>query len=399
MSYAVNEKTIVKLERRRVPQPRHAERLAAARRQSAVPAPGERQQRQQWTTPAAPVAQPSLPFGMTAIDQVFKHPTAYTYSAGVQRETALELHRRRGLRRPPRPLPAARAQHQSAAGRARSRRTPASTPTALRPYKGYGVIRLSENAGYSKYNSLQLGVDRRYTNGFKFGAGVHARQVGGQRERQADVLFNTFDDSGYWGQLELRPPPRVRTSTTSTTCRSSKEQNSLVSRILGGWQISGSTFMRIGHAAVGDEHDGRRRRRRRLRQAVQPGQRSERRTPIRRSHRALPAARPSTRTSGSIPTPSCGRPRARSATGRGTASTTRASTSGTSRCSRTSRIAGNAVVPVPRGDLQLPQSREPERREQRPDERHVRSRDRQGRLASRHSAQYPVLVLTVVSSQ
>ena len=29
-------------------------------------------------------------------------------------------------------------------------------------YKGYGVIRVSENSGSSKYNSLQISADRRY---------------------------------------------------------------------------------------------------------------------------------------------------------------------------------------------------------------------------------------------
>ena len=40
---------------------------------------------------------------------------------------------------------------------------------ALRPYKGYGVIRMSVNNGRSEYNALQLSADRRYKNGFKFG--------------------------------------------------------------------------------------------------------------------------------------------------------------------------------------------------------------------------------------
>lgn len=41
---------------------------------------------------------------------------------------------------------------------------------ALRPYLGYGAIRLAENAGRSTYNSLQLSADRRYANGLKVGA-------------------------------------------------------------------------------------------------------------------------------------------------------------------------------------------------------------------------------------
>ena len=40
---------------------------------------------------------------------------------------------------------------------------------ALRPYKGYGALRIAENSGRSIYNSLQLSADKRYSNGFKFG--------------------------------------------------------------------------------------------------------------------------------------------------------------------------------------------------------------------------------------
>ena len=117
---------------------------------------------------------------------------------------------------------------------------------ALRPYKGYGVIRLSENAGYSKYNSLQLSADRRYRNGFKFGAGLHARQVGGQRQRQAQRHVQHLRRLGYWGTSNfdrrhvlnfhyIYDLPFLQ-GAERRWCRAS----------LGGWQISGSTFMRTG---------------------------------------------------------------------------------------------------------------------------------------------------------
>ena len=48
-----------------------------------------------------------LPFGSTAQDPVFKHPTSYMWSVGVQREVPFGFIDRRHLRRPPRPLSAA----------------------------------------------------------------------------------------------------------------------------------------------------------------------------------------------------------------------------------------------------------------------------------------------------
>ena len=198
VSYALNDKTIFKVERRRVPQPRHAERLAAARRQSAVPAAGQRQQRL-GRQPGGAGGAAALPFGMTAIDPVFKHPTAYMCSAGVQREMPLGLRRRRDLRRPARSLPAARAQHQPARRRARSRRILASTRRRC------GRTRATASSGCRRmprgleYNALQLSADRRYRNGFKFGLAYTLSHSEDNASDKRDVLFNSFDDSGYWG--------------------------------------------------------------------------------------------------------------------------------------------------------------------------------------------------------
>ena len=110
----------------------------------------------------------SLPFGMTAIDREFKHPTAYMWSAGVQRQVPFNFIvdvtyvGRRGLYNV-----RERDINQLLPGTVQA--NPGVNVAALRPYKGYGVIRLSENAASSKYHSLQISADRRYTNGFKFG--------------------------------------------------------------------------------------------------------------------------------------------------------------------------------------------------------------------------------------
>ena len=81
---------------------------------------------------------------------------------------------------------------------------------ALRPYKGYGVIRMSENAGYSKYNSLQVSAERRYKNGFKFSAAYTLGHSEDNASDKRDVLFNAYDDIRLLGQLELRSPARVQ---------------------------------------------------------------------------------------------------------------------------------------------------------------------------------------------
>ena len=142
-------------------------------------------------------ARRDLPFGITAQDAVFKHPTSYMWSAGVQREIPFGFIARRHLRRPPRPLPAARAQHQPAAGRARCRRIPASTSPRCGRTQGYGAIRLSENAGRSIYNSLQISADRRYSNGLKVGVAYTLGKSEDNGSDKRNVLWNTYDDTLY----------------------------------------------------------------------------------------------------------------------------------------------------------------------------------------------------------
>jgi hypothetical protein len=185
-----------------------------------------------------------LPFGMTAIDKVFKHPTAYTYSAGVQRELPWSFVvdaayvGRRGVY-----LQRERNINQLAAGTVQA--NPAINIAALRPYKGYGVIRLSENAGYSKYDSFQLGIDRRYTKGFSFGLAYTLGKSMDNASDKRNIMYNSFDDSGFWGPSSF-DRRHVLNFHYIYDLPFFTAQNTVVSQVLGGWQISGSTFMRTG---------------------------------------------------------------------------------------------------------------------------------------------------------
>jgi hypothetical protein len=185
-----------------------------------------------------------LPFGMTAIDKVFKHPTAYTYSAGVQRELPWSFVvdaayvGRRGVY-----LQRERNINQLLPGTLQANKD--VNPAALRPYKGYGVIRLSENAGYSKYDSFQLGIDRRYTKGFSFGLAYTLGKSMDNASGKRDVMFNSFDDSGFWGPSSF-DRRHVLNFHYIYDLPFFTAQNTLISQVLGGWQLSGSTFMRSG---------------------------------------------------------------------------------------------------------------------------------------------------------
>jgi hypothetical protein len=185
-----------------------------------------------------------LPFGNTAQDPVFKHPTSYMWSAGVQREIPFGFTvdatyvGRRGLY-----LPRERNINQLAPGTIG--RNPNTNIAALRPYTGYGAIRLSENAGNSKHHSLQLTADRRYMNSLKVGVAYTLSKTEDNGSDKRNVVWNSYDDTGYWGpsNFDRRHIFNVYYIYDVPFWR---DQNTLVKNLLGGWQISGATFMRSG---------------------------------------------------------------------------------------------------------------------------------------------------------
>ena len=185
-----------------------------------------------------------LPFGITGQDPVFKHPTAYMWSAGVQREIPFGIVAdvtyvgRRGLY-----LQRERNLNQMQPGTIQT--NPGVNVAALRPYLGYGAIRLSENAGKSIYHSLQLSAVRRYSNGLKIEA---AYTLGKSEDNASDkrhVLWNTYDDTNFWGPSSY---DRRHNFVISYIYDLPfwREPTSLVKNLLGGWQISGASFFRTG---------------------------------------------------------------------------------------------------------------------------------------------------------
>jgi hypothetical protein len=186
----------------------------------------------------------SLPLSMTAIDPISKIPVAYTYSGGVQRQLPLGFVLDANyVHREGRNLQREININQLKPGTIQS--NPTINSAALRPYLGYGVIRQGSNTGRSKYNSLQLGADRRYKNGFKFGLAYTLSHSKDNSSDKRTILVNSFDDSGMWGNSNF-DRRHVLNFYYIYDLPFFREQTNTVSRILGGWQITGATFMRTG---------------------------------------------------------------------------------------------------------------------------------------------------------
>jgi Carboxypeptidase regulatory-like domain len=185
-----------------------------------------------------------LPFAMQAQDVAFKHPTAYMWAVGFGREIPfgfvldVTYVGRRGLY-----LQRERNINQLLPGTLQA--NPSVNIAALRPFRGYNVIRISENAGRSIYNSLQVSADRRYSNGLKVGV---AYTIGKSEDNGSDkrnVVWNTYDDTGFWGPSNFDRRHSLNFYYIYDLPWWSG-QETLMKNLLGGWQISGATFMRSG---------------------------------------------------------------------------------------------------------------------------------------------------------
>lgn len=187
-----------------------------------------------------------LPFAMQAQDIEFKHPTSYMWSAGVQREIPfgfvldVTYVGRRGLY-----LQRERNINQLPEGTLTDPANKGVDIAALRPYKGYNLIRLSENAGNSRYNSLQVSAERRYTNGLRVAAAYTLGKSTDNTSDKRDVLWNTYDDSSYEGYSSY-DRRHVLSLSYIYDLPFLRDRHDLLGAIAGGWQVSGATFLRSG---------------------------------------------------------------------------------------------------------------------------------------------------------
>jgi hypothetical protein len=183
---------------------------------------------------------------MTAQDPIYDHPTSYMWAVGLQRELPFGLVGdvtyvgRRGIH-----LQRERNINQLLPGTVFA--NAGVNPDALRPFLGFNTIRLSENAGKSRYNGLQISLDRRYRQGLKVGVAYTLSKLTSNADDKRDLMPDTFDDTRYEGisRLDRTHVLNVHYIYELPIWR---EQTTLVSRLLGGWQISGVTFVQSGEA-------------------------------------------------------------------------------------------------------------------------------------------------------
>ncbi len=186
----------------------------------------------------------AIPLVVTSQSKNFRNPEAWNWNFTVEREMfwksilsvgyvgrrGLRLQREADINQPTTAVVAA---------------NPGVNINALRPYLGFGSIRQTDNVASSRYNSLQVAWNRRFTGGLAFGVSYTLSKSEDDGSNQRDVVPDTYDTSMLWGPSEF-DARHMLVFNYLYELPFFKNRNALSGKLLGGWQISGVTQFQTG---------------------------------------------------------------------------------------------------------------------------------------------------------
>ena len=186
----------------------------------------------------------NFPLSLTSQDPVFPNPTAYAWNAMVERELAsstvlsVGYVGRRGLH-----LPRERNINQLQPGTLQA--NPGVNPDFLRPYKGFGVIRVTNNEANSNYNGLQVNLTRRFSQGLSFGVAYTLSKSSDDGSNPRDIIPNAFDARPLWGPSAY-DTRNVLVVNWIYELPVFRNPATVAGKVLGGWQVTGVTQFQSG---------------------------------------------------------------------------------------------------------------------------------------------------------
>jgi predicted heme/steroid binding protein len=185
-----------------------------------------------------------VPLVVTTQSKAFKNPEAWAWNVTIERELfwksllsvgyvarrGLHLQRESDINQPTLAVRAA---------------NPGVNPNAIRPFKGFGSIRETDNVANSIYHSLQIAWNRRFSNSFQFGVSYTFSKSMDNGSNQRDVVPDTYDVSMLWGPSEF-DARHIAIINYLYQFPFFRKQSGFAGRVLGGWQISGITQFQTG---------------------------------------------------------------------------------------------------------------------------------------------------------
>ena len=199
----------------------------------------------------------NFPLILTSQDPIYRNPTAYAWNFTLEREigfqTTLEVGYvgRRGLgnlrerninQLPLNTCPNGLCPLIDPSGPSNGPRT---NVDFLRPFKGFGTIRVTNTDATARYNGLQIGFNRRFVNGFSYGVAYTYAKSEDDSSSPRDVLPNAIDASTLWGPSAF-DNRHTLVLNYIYELPFFKGKSSLSSKVLGGWQVTGVTQFQTG---------------------------------------------------------------------------------------------------------------------------------------------------------
>jgi hypothetical protein len=186
----------------------------------------------------------NVPLVVTTQSKAFKNPEAWAWNFTVERELfwksllsvgyvarrGVHLQRESDINQPTLAVAAA---------------NPGVNINAIRPFKGFGSIRETDNVANSMYNSLQIAWNRRFSNTLQFGVSYTLSKSMDNGSNQRDVVPDTYDTSMLWGPSEF-DARHIVIINYLYQLPLFRKQSGFAGKALGGWQISGITQFQTG---------------------------------------------------------------------------------------------------------------------------------------------------------
>jgi hypothetical protein len=118
----------------------------------------------------------------------------------------------------------------------------------LRPYRGYADINVVTWSGTSKYNSLQIQANRRYTSGFQFGlAYTYSKSYDYANDDSSDVFYPRPYKEFNYGPSDFDQPHILTVNYIWDVPGIGRRwRNGFAKAVLDNWQISGITSYASG---------------------------------------------------------------------------------------------------------------------------------------------------------
>jgi hypothetical protein len=184
------------------------------------------------TTATAPT------LAVTTYDRNIRQPDAWNWNVTVERQLpwnsvlSVAYVGRRGLR-----LWNSADINQAPAGTTYA--NPGVNIAALDPYKGFSSILEERSNASSKYNSLQVFWNRRFTKGLGFSAAYTLSKSMDNSSSYSDIVPDVYNTSNLWGPstFDVR---QAFVATFTYDLPFLRGQQQLVGKVLGGWRLSGT---------------------------------------------------------------------------------------------------------------------------------------------------------------